>query len=77
MTTEVSTPKQEDRKTEVQVRNNSSDAVYAIGLIGAWVFYIGRAKSFQEGLLGFFKGFAWPALLVHKALVVLDDQRSE
>ncbi len=53
---------------KIEVRGGSSETVYALGLIGAWVFYIGRAKTFQEGLIGFFKGLVWPAFLVYEML---------
>ena len=74
MNTEVTLPEQAERKVEVQRGGSASDAVYAIGLIGAWVYYIGRAGSFKEGAVGFFKGFAWPALVVYKLLVLLEDK---
>ncbi len=49
-----------------------SDAIYGIGLVGAWVYYIGRATSSQERIRGFFKGFAWPAFLVYHLFVFLE-----
>lgn len=45
-------------------------AVYGIGLIGAIVYYVQHAASFGEGVVGVLKAFAWPALLVHKALTM-------
>jgi hypothetical protein len=78
MSTEVGLPKQEERKIEVRHSSGgSSDAVYAIGLIGAWVYYIGRATTGQERVKGFFKGFAWPAFVVYKLLVMLDGKPSD
>ncbi len=74
MITEENPSKQEKRKTEVQVRSSSSDAVYAIGLFGAWYYYISRARSFQEGALGFVKGFFWPAFLVYALLKSLNKE---
>jgi hypothetical protein len=46
----------------------SSGAVYGLGLIGAWVYYIGHASTFMLGVLGFLKGIVWPAILVYEAL---------
>jgi hypothetical protein len=43
-------------------------------LIGAWVYYISRATTFQEGVVGFFKGLFWPAFLVYKVLQFLDRE---
>jgi hypothetical protein len=72
---EVTTPAvPEVKKIEVKHAGGASDSVYAMGLIGAWVYYIGRAGTFKEGVAGFFKAFAWPALLVYKALKLLDTE---
>ena len=72
MTTELNTTEQEDQKQEVKIQGGSSDAVYGLGLIGAWIYYISRANTFSEGLQGFFKGIFWPAFLVHDLLNFLN-----
>lgn len=74
MTTELKTNEQEDNKIQMQYRGGSSDAVYGIGLIGAWVYYIGRATTTQERIKGFFKGFAWPAFVVYQLLEFLNKE---
>jgi len=56
----------------VKVQGGSSDAVYGMGLIGAWVFYISRATTFEDRIIGFFKGLFWPAFLVHELLDFLN-----
>jgi hypothetical protein len=73
MTTELKPTEQEAEK-EVEQHGGSSGAVYGLGLIGAWVYYIGRAKTFQEGVIGFFKGLVWPAYLVYGLLKFLDEE---
>lgn len=73
MTTELTPSEQKDQKMNVKVQGGSSDAVYGLGLIGAWVYYIGRASTFQEGVKGFFKGFFWPAFLVKALLEFLEE----
>jgi hypothetical protein len=55
-------------------QGGGSGAVYGLGMIGAWVFYFKRATSFQEGLIGFLKGLAWPAFLVYDLLVFLKKE---
>jgi hypothetical protein len=70
MTTEISPLVPEAKK--IEVRGGSSETIYGLGLIGAWVFYIGRATTFQEGVIGFFKGLVWPAFLVYEMLEFLD-----
>jgi phage gp29-like protein len=71
MATDLTPALQEDRKVEVRYRGGSGDAVYGLGLIGAWIFYIGRAKTFQEGAIGFLKGLVWPAFMVYEVFEYL------
>ena len=71
MTTEPQTTKQEQQKTKVVHRGGASEAVYGLGLIGAWVYFIGHATTFWIGVLGFLKGIVWPAILVYEALKYL------
>jgi hypothetical protein len=68
MTTEIKPTECENGKIQVKVQGGASETVYAFGLIGAWVYYIGRATTFQERVEGFFKAFAWPAILVYALL---------
>ena len=42
--------------------------IYALGVIGAAVYYISNATSFGIGVIGFLKALAWPAFLVHGTL---------
>ncbi len=70
MTTEtVVTEKCNDKK--VVYRNGGSGAVYGLGMIGAWVYFIGHATTFWLGVLGFLKGIVWPAFLVFEAFKAL------
>lgn len=43
-------------------------AVYGLGMVGAWIFYIGHATTFWIGVLGFLKGIVWPAFVVYGLL---------
>ena len=45
-----------------------SGAVYGLGLIGAAIYFIGKATSFWIGVLGILKAIVWPAFLVYAAL---------
>lgn len=74
MTTESNLTEQKDQKKEVKIQSSSSDAVYGLGLIGAWVYYIGRAATNQERIQGFFKGLVWPAFLVYELLEFLNKE---
>jgi hypothetical protein len=71
MTAESSQPKHVHHK-EIEIHHGgNSGAVYGLGLIGAWVYYIGRATTPRERVIGFLKGLVWPAFLVHDLLVFL------
>ena len=59
---------------ETKQQGGSSSAVYGLGLIGAWAFYLSRATSVSEGALGILKGFVWPAILVYKMLAFLNTE---
>jgi hypothetical protein len=71
MTTEPNPTKQEHEKPKVLRQAGASEAVYGLGLIGAWVYYISHAATFWLGLLGIVKGIFWPAMLVYEALKYL------
>lgn len=64
----------EEQKNPVVVRSGGADAVYGIGMIGAWVYYLKRATTNKERALGFAKGLAWPAFLVYALLVFLEKE---
>lgn len=74
MTTELKQDEQEDKQIQVRYQGGSSGPVYGLGLIGAWVYYIGRATTPDERIKGFFKGFVWPAFLVYRLLEFLDKE---
>lgn len=54
-----------------QGSGGAGGAVYGLGFIGAAVYFIKGAATFQEGALGFAKALVWPAILVYKALEYL------
>jgi hypothetical protein len=60
-----------DQEVKMKRMGGSGDTVYSIGIIGAWVYYIGRATTTQEKVKGFLKGLVWPALLVYDVLTFL------
>ena len=71
MTTEPKSNEQGIRKPRVIYKGGASEAVYGLGLIGAWVYYLSHAATFWLGVLGIFKGIFWPALLVYELLKYL------
>ena len=57
-------------KTAASTRNAqpaAGDAVYALGMIGAIVYFLQVAQSKPEYGLAFLKAAVWPALLVYTA----------
>ncbi|MGE5250827.1 MAG: hypothetical protein ACM3QS_11515 [Bacteroidota bacterium] len=72
MTTQAVSTEQEPRRTKIIRQGGASEAVYGLGLIGAWVYYIGHATTFWIGVLGFLKGIVWPALVVYELLKFLN-----
>jgi hypothetical protein len=58
---------------KVVVQGGGSDSVYGLGMIGAWVYYIGRANTPRLRMIGFLKGLVWPAMLVYEVLKFLND----
>jgi len=51
--------------------NGAGGAIYGLGMIGAWVYYIGQAATFWLGVLGFLKGIVWPAFMVYTLMQYL------
>jgi hypothetical protein len=45
--------------------------IYGLSAIGAMVYYFQQATTFWMGVLGFFKGLVWPAVLMHKVFGLL------
>lgn len=66
---------QKIEKPKVVYQGGSSDSVYGLGFIGALVFYLRRATSFQTAVIGFFKAMVWPAILVYEVLKILERQQ--
>lgn len=65
---------QEQQKPIVTRSGGGADAVYGIGMIGAWVYYFRRAATTKQRIQAFFKGLVWPAFLVHDLLIFLEKE---
>lgn len=50
------------------MNHGSSGVIYGLGFIGAVVYFIQNAATFQDGVIGVAKALVWPALLVYKLL---------
>jgi hypothetical protein len=55
--------------TNTKVQNGApAGAIYAMGVVGAAVYYISTATSFWMGVFGLLKSLVWPAFLVYEAM---------
>ena len=71
MVTESKPMEPEYRQSKRMLHGGASEAVYGLGMIGAWVYYLSHAATFWLGVLGIFKGIFWPAMLVYELLKYL------
>jgi hypothetical protein len=72
MTSEQTSAERIPPKTKVIYRGGGSEAVYGLGMIGAWIYYLTHATTFLMGVLGILKGIVWPAMLVYEFLKYLN-----
>ncbi len=49
----------------------SGGAIYALGVIGAIIYYIQHTDTFLIGAFGVLKAFVWPAFVVYKLIEFL------
>lgn len=47
------------------------NALYGLGVLGAWVYFWQQAQGFWEHLLAIGEGIFWPALMVYDAFTRL------
>ena len=59
--------KKENAKSNIR-SSGPAGAIYALGFIGAAVYYISHATGFGMGVIGFLKALVWPAFLVYELL---------
>ncbi|HUH96179.1 MAG TPA: hypothetical protein VLZ89_02400 [Anaerolineales bacterium] len=74
MTSKSETTQLEKQRPKVIYQRGTSNTIYGLGVIGAWVYYIGRASTPRARVLGFFKGIFWPAILVYKLLKFFHEE---
>ncbi len=46
----------------------SSGSIYALGIIGAAIYYVQHAVTFSMGVWGLIKAIFWPAVILYKVL---------
>ncbi len=69
--------KKEIKKNDEKQKNHNyrckidNGCIYGLGFIGSVIFFIGKASSFGEGILGFLKALIWPAIMVYEVFKYL------
>lgn len=71
---EENTNGQGEKDVKVKVQGGSTGAVYGLGIIGAGIFYLGRAATPREKGLGLLKAFVWPVFFVRQSLEFLNKE---
>lgn len=52
--------------------NASSGALYGLGVIGAAIYFLQNAESIAGAIIGIIYAIFWPAVMVYKALELLE-----
>jgi hypothetical protein len=50
---------------------NAGNAIYGLGIFGAWVYFWIEADGFWEHVLAVVQGILWPAWMVYRAFHAL------
>lgn len=53
------------------------DAVYGVGMIGAWVYFWKTSDTAGDKAAGLLKGLVWPAFLVYEAFSAVSGRPSQ
>lgn len=68
--------KKQNDSTSKSASSPNGDAVYALGVIGAWVYFWKQADTPRGRGLGLLKGMVWPAFLVYEAFSAVGGRPS-
>ena len=74
MTAEASTGEAATEQRGKGGQPPGGDAIYALGIVGAAVFYWQRADTPGARALGVLKGLVWPAFMVYEGFSALADR---
>lgn len=62
---------QTKQKRSLENSNNTGGAVYALGFLGALIYFIQVAEGFGDGAIGLLKAIFWPAFLVFELFMYI------
>jgi hypothetical protein len=71
MTNDNNSTLHDHKRRKEMNKNGILSGIYGMAFIGGVVYYIQHATTFWAGVLGFFKAFFWPAVLMYKVLELL------
>lgn len=76
MTEADTTVEKKPKKGKKKEKGQSSGGcpIYVLGMIGAWIYFFGRAEEPEEYALAFLKGLVWPAFLVYEGFNILGSK---
>jgi len=73
-TVEESPKKAKKAKKKDMGKSSGGCPVYALGMIGAWIYFFQRAEEPEDYALAFLKGLVWPVFLVYEGFNVLGSR---
>jgi hypothetical protein len=59
------------RERNANVNANAGNAIYGLGIFGAWVYFWIEAHGFWEHVLAVVQGVLWPAWMVYRGFRAL------
>ncbi len=59
------------KKKWKKAHHKGGGVVYVLGFFGALVYFLQQATTLWEGVIGLFKSFVWPAVLIYNLLELL------
>ena len=59
-------------RTNTNVGGQAGNAIYGLGIFGAWVYFWMQADGFWQHVLAILEGIVWPAFAVYHGLEALD-----
>ena len=58
-------------RTAAAGSGQAGNAIYGLGIFGAWVYFWQQAEGFWEHVYAVFQGIFWPAYMVFEAFAAL------
>ena len=68
--------KRKEKKKKKKSQSSGGSPVYAIGMIGAWVYFFSQAEEPEDYALAVLKGLFWPAFMVYEGFAALADLKA-